>query len=74
MQEMTVTEEVITYVAVGKVPAKSGCFSGGGISERNEKIVLYSYFFIIAFLYYGFLPGIQSYSTLPYGMYNTRAS
>ena len=32
-----------------------------------EKKILLIITFITAFLYYGFLPGLQSYATLPYG-------
>jgi hypothetical protein len=35
--------------------------------DRNEKILLYTMTILIAFLCYGTLPGLQSYSTLPYG-------
>lgn len=36
-------------------------------SIRNEKIILLSYVFWLSFICYGVLPGLQSYSTLPYG-------
>lgn len=41
-------------------------------SEKNsniEKFFLYSLSFIITFFYFGILPGLQSYSTLPYGIF-----
>ena len=34
---------------------------------KREKIILFLYIFMISFLAYGFLPGLQTYSTLPYG-------
>lgn len=37
------------------------------VSEKQEKIILWSITFILGFVAYGFLPGIQTYSTLPYG-------
>ena len=38
------------------------------ITEHNEeKILLLSLNFFITFFFYGILPGVQSYSTLPYG-------
>ena len=36
---------------------------------RIEKAVLIVLAFFICFIYYGILPGIQSYSTLPYGVH-----
>jgi hypothetical protein len=35
----------------------------------REKLVLWSQVFILSFFFYGFLPGLQSYSTLPYSKY-----
>lgn len=35
----------------------------------KEKITLFTINFFITFFFYGVLPGIQSYSTLPYGMF-----
>ena len=35
--------------------------------ERKEKIILYTIIFWVSFICYGALPGLQSYSTLPYG-------
>lgn len=34
---------------------------------KREKILLFTYGFILSFTSYGILPGLQSYSTLPYG-------
>lgn len=34
---------------------------------KQEKLILFFYIFAISFIAYGFLPGLQSYSTLPYG-------
>lgn len=34
---------------------------------RKEKIILLTYIFFLSFVCYGVLPGLQSYSTLPYG-------
>ena len=36
-------------------------------TTRREKLVLFILNFLITFFYYGVLPGIQSYSTFPYG-------
>jgi hypothetical protein len=38
-----------------------------GTNDKMEKIVLNFYIFIVSFICYGVLPGLQSYSTLPYG-------
>lgn len=35
--------------------------------HKKEKIFLLSLNFLITFFFYGILPGVQSYSTLPYG-------
>ena len=37
--------------------------------QSNRKVIFLCYFltFLVSFFYYGILPGIQSYSTLPYG-------
>lgn len=34
---------------------------------NKEKLILFGLNFFITFFYYGILPGIQSYSTMPYG-------
>lgn len=36
-------------------------------ATKKEQIVLFCLNFLITFFYYGVLPGIQSYSTIPYG-------
>lgn len=35
--------------------------------SAREKLILFALNFLITFFYYGILPGIQSYSTIPYG-------
>lgn len=37
-------------------------------TTSREKMVLFILNFLITFFYYGVLPGIQSYSTIPYGL------
>lgn len=39
-------------------------------NTRREKFILYALNFLITFFYYGVLPGLQSYSTIPYGKLN----
>jgi hypothetical protein len=36
-------------------------------NNKLEKIILLSIIFCVSFICYGILPGLQSYSTLPYG-------
>jgi len=36
--------------------------------DKMEKIILLTYIFWLSFICYGVLPGLQSYSTLPYGI------
>ena len=36
-------------------------------NDKNEKVILLSLIFCLSFICYGILPGLQSYSTLPYG-------
>lgn len=36
-------------------------------NTTREKFILYALNFLITFFYYGVLPGLQSYSTIPYG-------
>lgn len=40
-------------------------------NNKKEKIILYSINFMNTFLSYGILAGLQSYSALPYGLYNS---
>ena len=36
-------------------------------SQRREEFLLQTYIFFLSFICYGVLPGLQTYSTLPYG-------